>query len=187
MKIKMFYLISIFFIILFPTTSLANSEQKVIKIMGDRAFPPYEYINKNGKPDGFNVELFKAIMDINKLPYEIVLDDWTTVMDSFRNGNADLITGIIFSGTMQYSYKLGASHNFVRYCLVSREKDEPDNIENLKDKEVFIVEGSSAGKILENNNISTRILNIVTIEEGLMRLSLGEGDYSIAPDRKSVV
>ena len=31
---------------------------------GDRNFPPYEFINANGEPDGFNIDLLKAIKDI---------------------------------------------------------------------------------------------------------------------------
>ena len=39
------------------------SKNKVYIVKGDQYYPPYEFINENGQPDGFNIELFKRIAD----------------------------------------------------------------------------------------------------------------------------
>jgi polar amino acid transport system substrate-binding protein len=31
-----------------------------LQVKGDYSYPPYEFINADGEPDGFNVELFEA-------------------------------------------------------------------------------------------------------------------------------
>ena len=46
-------------------------DTREIIIRGDSAFPPYEFINDKGEPDGFNIDLTRAIMDELKLPYDL--------------------------------------------------------------------------------------------------------------------
>ena len=48
-------------------------DTREIIIRGDSAFPPYEFINDKGEPDGFNIDLTRAIMDELKLPYDLQL------------------------------------------------------------------------------------------------------------------
>ena len=65
-----FKIILIFYILIAPIVSFAQGEDYlskykdiVIKVKGDSLFPPFEYINSEGMPDGFNVELFKCLME----------------------------------------------------------------------------------------------------------------------------
>ena len=67
------------------TAQAIPSERLVIK--GDWAFPPYEFINDNGEPDGFNVELIRAIMKEVGLPYELSLEYWPDVVE--EKGRSD--------------------------------------------------------------------------------------------------
>ena len=67
-------------------------DTREIIIRGDSAFPPYEFINDKGEPDGFNIDLTRAIMDELKLPYDLQLEDWSDILQQFEKGEIDLIT-----------------------------------------------------------------------------------------------
>lgn len=72
---------------------MAEEPRKII-IRGDEAFPPYEFINDKGEPDGFNIDLTRAVMKELGLPYDLQLEDWTEALRQFENGEVDLITGV---------------------------------------------------------------------------------------------
>ncbi len=53
--------------------------EKQIVVKGDHYYPPFEFINENGEPDGFNVDLFRLMADGLGLNYTIELGPWQQV------------------------------------------------------------------------------------------------------------
>ncbi len=69
-----------------------GGEKPVYKDGIDAAFPPFSYIDKNGNPSGFDVEVIQWIA--NKMGFEvkIVPVDWDAIIPTLKAGNIDLIT-----------------------------------------------------------------------------------------------
>ena len=79
------------------TTNNSINKKDTIIIKGDAYFPPFESINSNGEPEGFNIDLLKAIMQELNLPYKIELGDWHSAVSELRDGKIDLITSMMFT------------------------------------------------------------------------------------------
>ena len=58
------------------TGTIQGEDRPVVIVGGDRDYPPYEFIDQNGRAAGFNVDLTKAIAEVKqvltsgKLDYE---------------------------------------------------------------------------------------------------------------------
>src|SRR5574344_715375 len=52
---------------------------------------PYSFLNEQGKPDGYNIEVIKMIFEKLKIPYTIVLKPATQNQADLNHDNADLI------------------------------------------------------------------------------------------------
>ena len=65
-----------------------------IVVGGDRDYPPYEFINTNGKPDGFNVELTRAIADVMGMDVTFQLGGWSEMRNALQTGAVDLLQGM---------------------------------------------------------------------------------------------
>ena len=91
---------------------------------GDRNFPPYEFINEDGEPDGFNIELLKAISRRLKMDVDIGLDAWETVRQDFTRGNIHLVTGMIRSAQREKLFDFSITHAGVSIAS-SYVKDHP--------------------------------------------------------------
>lgn len=76
---------------------LSKFQNRTIIAKGDYHFPPYEYINEDGVPDGFNVELFRQVMKRLGLNYKLILEDWGKVRNELDNGEIDMLIGVINS------------------------------------------------------------------------------------------
>jgi polar amino acid transport system substrate-binding protein len=61
---------------------------KPIIIGGDRDYPPYEYLDKNGQPSGYNVELTKAIAEVMGLQVEFRLGGWSEMRTALPRASA---------------------------------------------------------------------------------------------------
>ena len=86
--ISLFYTTFLIFALFSSFNSFAGND-KVIRIMGDDNYPPFEYINDKGEPDGFNIDLIKTIMRDLGLNYTIELADWRIVLDSLKSNKVD--------------------------------------------------------------------------------------------------
>ena len=54
---------------------------------------PFSFLNEQGEPDGFNIDLTKMLMDELDIPYVIRLKPQQEVMQDQRDGKADLTLG----------------------------------------------------------------------------------------------
>lgn len=75
--------------------ALSRSGQIMVK--GDHYYPPFEFINEDGRPDGFNVELFRALAEELGLDYRLELGPWGQVRDELESGQIDVVMGMIYS------------------------------------------------------------------------------------------
>lgn len=157
------------------TTSL----QRKIIIKGDRLFPPYEFINDHGEPDGFNVELIRAIMKEVGISYELSLEYWPEVLEEFQKGKVDLITGIMYSNRRAQHFKFGAIHSFIYQNTVFRKGSLPiSRLKELEGLQVVVQRGDITQEKLEEEMPHLHLVVVSDMNEGLRLVS--EGKYDVA-------
>ena len=52
------------------------TEDHPLVIVSDWEFPPYEFRNDNGEPDGYNVEVLDLILNNLKVPHRYMMQEW---------------------------------------------------------------------------------------------------------------
>ena len=50
---------------------------------------PYTFVNKNGQPDGFSVDLMQAVEQVMGLEIQINVDVWKKALDGLKTGGID--------------------------------------------------------------------------------------------------
>ncbi len=60
-----------------------------IRIGGDYNYPPYEYLDADGLPTGYNVELTQAIARVMGLEINIQLSSWGEMRQALDLGQVD--------------------------------------------------------------------------------------------------
>jgi ABC-type amino acid transport substrate-binding protein len=187
--LKHYISLTLFFSLLFVCTtsfrafsandSISSISGRVIQIEGDCAFPPYEFTNDDGKPDGFNVELTKAIMKELNMNYEINLHEWNVAKNDLLSGKADLLMGMNYSNSRAKTFLFGPTHNYILQSIIYR-KGSPysSSVMLLKGKNVVVEKGSFGNEYIASELKGIKIIPYVNITEGLHRLS--EGNYDVA-------
>jgi signal transduction histidine kinase/CheY-like chemotaxis protein len=160
--------------------SMQDLSRRIV-IGGDHNFPPYEYLDENGNPEGYNVDLIRAIADEVGLNVKIQLGPWTEIREKIREGHIDAIQGIFYSPARDESLDMSPAHTKVGYVVVTRQgKRMPGHLDELKDQQVLVQEGDLMEEEMVKRGLEDERVLVGTQEEALRLLNTGQYDYALA-------
>lgn len=93
---------------------------------------PYVYLNGNGEPEGYNVDLLKLIFKELSIPYMIKLSPTSEALNHLKAGHADVTCGMDAHFHNDYA-QYGKSVIQIFTHSVLHRKNEPVRIKNLED------------------------------------------------------
>ena len=93
---KIFSQILLLFSMLLPAQAAASdnygyTDERPLVIAADWDFQPFEFLNTDGQPSGYNIEVLDMILKHIGIPHKFVMQEWHSVNEMFANHEADLI------------------------------------------------------------------------------------------------
>ena len=150
----------------------------VIVIGDDINYPPYSFIDENGEPAGFNIEIAKAVGDAMGLEVIIKLDKWDETRRSLEEGKIDAIAGMFFSHERTKKYKFSSKHSVSTGDVFTSKKKNISGLEDLKGKQVVVQTGDIIAEFLAEINYNIEIIEVSTVREALTLVENGQYDYA---------
>lgn len=187
LKLILFLILSVYTL---NTFSQFNKEKvsfkdRVIIAKGDMQFAPFEFINENGEPDGFSVELFRAMMTRLDIKYKLTLEDWGKVQKELNNKQIDLAIGMIYSKERAEKVKFGIPHCMISYNIVCRKNNDFANLNQLKGKSIIVQNKDRAHEYLQTTGLTDKIITVENIAEAIQLLASGKYDAVLSFDISS--
>ena len=163
-----------------PTRGAATApppfQARVLKYGGDSDFPPYEYLDSHGRPQGFNVELARLLARELGVPLELHLWPWREALARFEAGDVDLVS-LAYSDRRASRFELVWQTWTLHQSLVFRagRKAYPSGFENLARETIAVEERSLVAELLRQLPERQRpaIVPVTSQLEALMRLANG--------------
>jgi PAS domain S-box-containing protein len=151
-----------------------------IVIGGDHNFPPFEFLDENGRPTGYNVELAGAIAHELGLDIEIRLGPWAEITDQLARGKVDAVPGMFYSAERDLTFDFTPAHIVNHSVSVVRagEGAPPTSIDELKGKRIVVQQGDIMHDFVVENGLADH-LSVVDSQENALR-ELSEGKYDCA-------
>ncbi|MBJ6725251.1 transporter substrate-binding domain-containing protein [Geomonas sp. Red875] len=154
--------------------------KQVIVIGGDQNFPPYEFLDRDGKPAGFNVELSQAIAEVMGMRVEFRLGNWNEARSALRDGSIDVLQGVTWSEARSREFDFSPPHNIVNTSVFGRRGARHiARLEELRGKEVIVQKGGSMHDYLVAHHIGARLILVDTHAAALRLLASGKHDYAL--------
>lgn len=134
---------------LIPTALLGQTKsnntlpEKSINYGIDKTYEPYEFVNKEGKAAGFNVDIIKAIG--KELNWEVTVypDDWKLTRNKLENSNELDVATYFKSAGREDNVLFSRPISLVYYSIFTRSDKEPvEDLFSLSEKKVAIQEAS---------------------------------------------
>jgi PAS domain S-box-containing protein len=162
-----------------PKGDFENGKSRIL-IGGDLNYPPFEYVDENGQPAGFNVDIIKAIAREMGVVVEIRLDQWATIRKDLEHGQIDAIAGMFYTSERDKILDFSPPHSLISEVFVFRKSDpEPQSISDLQSKSVIVEEGDIMHDLVLKNGNPQKLITAKSQVEALQLLASGKGDCSL--------
>ncbi|MGD9899409.1 MAG: transporter substrate-binding domain-containing protein [Calditrichaceae bacterium] len=172
----------IFLILAFTLLSFSPApaqKNMTITAKGDHNYPPYEYLNDKNQPEGFNIDLIRAVADVMGFDLKLTLGPWNDVKSELEAGKIDMITGMYFTEDRDSVIDFTTPHIIVSHTIFVR-KDSPVNrLSDLKDKEVIVQNGDVMHEFAVKHNISGKLITVNDQIDALRLLASGQHDAAL--------
>jgi polar amino acid transport system substrate-binding protein len=170
------------FLLPVPAGAGQNSQTKpsVIIVGGDRDYPPYEFIDKDGHPTGYNVELTRAIAEVMGLKVEFRLGGWSEMRNALHSGKVDVLQGMSYSEGRAGEVDFSLPHTIVNHAIFAR-RDSPmiNSIDELNGRSVAVHRAGIMHDFLVKKEIAGRLVLTDTPADALRALAAGKTDYAV--------
>lgn len=149
-----------------------------ITLRVNNAYAPFEYINKEGMPVGFTLDVFFAINRINKLDYDVKSDKEIFNFYSTGIDSTELVTSMD-SVPPNGKFIVSEPFGYIDHDLVTRIYSTIYTWQDMHGKTVLIVKDSPMIEHIERMKIKPNFVYIKSVPDGLRLLSSGKYDAMI--------
>lgn len=167
-------------LLVFMSTSVLWSQKRARVIVGgDFAYPPYEYLDSNGNPTGYNVELSQAIAAEMGFEVQFRMGKWAKVREWLDQGVVDIVQGMAHSPERAKLYHFSIPHTQTWRSVFVRQDSEIKDITDLKMAEVVLQQGDIAEDLLSEIAYRGNRVTVPTQADALHLLNSGKYDAAI--------
>lgn len=161
--------------------SLQLPTHRRMVIGGDHNYPPFEYLDDDGQPTGYNVELTRAIAQEMGLAIEIRLGPWAEISKAFASGEIDALQGMFYSPERDLQFDFTAPHITNQCVSVVRSNGglPPSTVDALKGKSIVVQSGDIMHDFALKNGLGDHLSVVGSQEEALKQLSKGRFDCAL--------
>ena len=156
------------------------TSQPTIVVGGDRDYPPYEFLDKDGKPSGYNVDLTRAIADVMGIKVEFRFGGWSEMRNALIGGSVGVLQGISYSEERTRTLSFSPPHTIINHAIFAR-KDTPavSTIEELRGKEIVVFRDGIMHDYLASLGFEKNLIMTETPADALRLLASGKHDYAV--------
>jgi PAS domain S-box-containing protein len=159
---------------------LSEIGKTTLVIAGDANYPPFSFIDENGKYVGSDVETSYSIAKDLGLMIDLRAEKWSVLMENFKNGEYDAVQGILFSEEREKYMDFSIPYLVSTYRIFAvKGRNIPENISELKNYKVAVEDGNIMHEISIEEGLQNDLVVLDSHEEALLKLVAGEADYAL--------
>lgn len=152
--------------------------EQTLVVAADIDFDPYSFLDENGNPAGYDVELVRMLARELGMNVRFELMEWSDCMEAIQSGTVDIICGMDY---LPNTYpELLFSTAVWSDPFVCFGKKSYSNIADLADMRLATIENSGCfSLLLEPYKLVENTTTYPTYTEALSAVARGEEDYAI--------
>lgn len=145
---------------------------------------PYTFVNDRGIPDGFSVDLSRAVAQSMDMKLEISVDTWKHAKAALENGSIDFILQMTSSPLRRQSFVFSVPYVILYDSVFVRKGTQRiRSLDDLSEKTIIVMNKDAAHDYLLTTPMaaSIRLILVDSLPDALRLLSSGKGDAAIMP------
>ncbi|MFO7859958.1 MAG: transporter substrate-binding domain-containing protein [Desulfosalsimonas sp.] len=155
---------------------------------GDHNYPPYEFLDENGRPAGFNVDLLRAVAREVGLDIHIQLGPWEDIRRALKADEIDVIQGMFYSPERDRVFDFTPPHKVNHYVAVVRKNQGPApvSVDELEGMRIVVQGGDIMHDFVLENGLKDRVSVVDAQEDALRQLAQGRHDCTLVARRTAL-
>ncbi len=136
------------------------------------------YLDENGQPAGFNIDLVKAAAQA--MNYDVVFDleSWDLARDALIKNEADVISGMFYSEERDQKFSFSTAHSIATGDIFCRRENRIKSIDYLKGKTVVVQKSDIVYEYLSELDLDLTYVEVDTVGEALQLIDKEEYAYA---------
>lgn len=162
------------------STNAAHAEEKIYKIAGEWALPPFSFKNKDGTLTGISIDLMEQVARKNGLHFEYVPMSSSEAEKALKDGSVDAIAGVTYSTEKDKWFDFSNPYFTMSDSLIIPKEKESHikKITDIRNLHVVLEKGTSVlGTMLNMRNTNLTLTS--NQYSGLVTLINGRADVFI--------
>jgi PAS domain S-box-containing protein len=152
-----------------------------LRIGTEAAYPPYSFADADGRADGMNAELARAICDALSVDCRIEIGPWSDIRTSLEEGELDAVIGMFYSKQRHSDFDFSQPFARIQHVIIARKGDQDaESVEDIRGSRLLVMERDLMHDFAIENRLSNRLVLEDSLEAVLVALSEGTGDYALA-------
>ncbi len=156
----------------------AHLEKPFLVYGGDNNYPPFEFIDKNGSPAGFNIDLINAISKETDYKINIILGPWDTMQKGIGSGRIDILS-MLYSKERDRKFDFSTTNAVISHSVFVRKGSLIKSIEDIRGKEIIVQSGDLMHEFSLSNNLSENPILVDNQADALQLLASGKHDCAL--------
>lgn len=181
--VKIFIAVFVLISIIIDVYAGSGLKKNTVYFGGDPSSPPYEFLDSSSIPQGYCVDLTKAIAEEAGWEAQIVLVKQHDIGKALNSGKIDVIQRAVFNdeSTKIYNYSM-PYHEFGYYTFINTSDLNYFNINNIKGMKAVVLKNYHLQEYIRINNPGIIIEEKNTMPDVLSHLS-GESKFYTVLDK----
>lgn len=160
--------------------SKVSNPYKTIIIGGINSNPPYEFLDEDNEPDGYNVDLSRAIATELGVDIKFKLENMKQIKNGLKNEDIDIIQGVMESFAKENNL-LFLPHTPIPQKVFSLHNKSVNitSLDQLYGKNIIIKKGGITHNFLLRKQLDANFILVNTRADALLQLASGKYDYAL--------
>ena len=177
----LFYLLTFWPLQLSAKDFYGFTDEHPLIVACDWDFRPFEFLDSEGEPAGYNIEVLDIILDRLEIPHKFVMQEWQTASDMFLTHQADLIHALSVNYKTRPYIQTKKYVNYYNIRAARHANMPPFKGFNKADPSARIGLKKNDYAALRLNELDTIPFNVqyMSPKEGLTRVHAHQCDYYV--------
>lgn len=167
------FTVFLYFVLLTTLSSYSQEVKRVLKVGADYAYYPYEFTNEFNQPDGFDIDIIKALSNEIGMEVEINSGNWFNIKSELEKGKLDLVAGMYYLPDRAEKVNFSMPYIIITHSIFVKQGDYWQSLKDVKDQtdlKVVVENSSILHKYLTSAGISSN--RIIPVENQLDALKI---------------
>jgi polar amino acid transport system substrate-binding protein len=145
-------------------------------------FYPFADVDDEGVPQGFSVDLFRAVAREMEINFEFRIGSWKEILSAIKDKQIDVIHFVKYTQGRDNFLDFSIPHTIETAITINRHDGlSIKSLQELNGKEVVVMEADGTHLYLAEHISEARLFLVPSVSDALQSLAAGSHDYAVIP------